>query len=169
LRELALRETALEVMHRLPDEHARASPNDTASAGRRHKILVVVTPAPETAMVIRRAKRVGDVLGADCFAVTAQRGGDLKTLREGDRDAIERHLNFARNLHIETRILEGEDFAASVIEFARRNDVSQIFVARKSDAGRRSRFSRDLVQTIVSLANDMQVVIVSDRTPAERV
>jgi len=77
-----------------------------------HKILVLVTVNPKTAMAIRRAKRIGDFLGAECFAVTVQPSGDLSGLPEADREAVERHLNFARNLHIEARILEGEDMAS---------------------------------------------------------
>ena len=51
-------------------------------------------------------------MGAECFAVTVQPSGDLSGLPEADREAVERHLNFARNLHIEARILEGEDMAS---------------------------------------------------------
>jgi two-component system sensor histidine kinase KdpD len=168
LRELALRETAHEVKHRLPDEPGRGEASPEVDFGRRHKILVVVTPAPETAMLIRRAKRVADFIGADCFAVTARPGGSLNGMRERDREAIERHLNFARNLHIETRIVEGNDVASTIIDFARRNEITQIFVARQPDTGRALLFSRNLVQSIVNLAKDMQVVIVSGRAPLAR-
>ena len=81
-------------------------------------------------MLIRRAKRVSDFLGAECFAVAVQPTGDLTGLAEPDREAIEQHLNFARNLHIETRILEGDDVAAMLVDFARRNQVTQIYVTR---------------------------------------
>ena len=43
---------------------------------------------------------------------------------------MERHLNFARNLHIETRILEGDDVASTLVDFGRRNQVTQIFLTR---------------------------------------
>src|SRR5579863_4079502 len=101
LRELALRQAAHEVEHRMVDEEARLLPSDGAAVGPRkhHKILVLVTANPKTAMVIRRAKRVSDFLGAECFAVAVQSTGDLSGLGAEDRDAIERHLNFARNLH----------------------------------------------------------------------
>jgi two-component system sensor histidine kinase KdpD len=106
LRELALRQAAHEVEHRMVEEEAglSASEGATFSLRKHHRILVLVTARPETAMVIRRAKRVSDFLGAECFAVAVQPQGDLSGLAAADRDAIERHLNFARNLHIETRI-----------------------------------------------------------------
>lgn len=154
LRELALRQAAHEVEHRMVYQETK-----------HHRILVHVTADPQTAMLIRRAKRVSDFLDAECFAVAVQRSGDLSTLPESDREAIDRHLNFARNLHIETRILEGEDTAPMLVEFARRNQITQIFLARPPDRAWFPLLSRNLVQKIVALAKDMQVVIVSEREP----
>lgn len=169
LRELALREAAHEVGHRMPGGSAPAgdSPAGIPTAAQRgHKILALVTAAPETAMLIRRAKRVGDFLGGECFAVTVQPAGDLNALPEAEREAVERHLNFARNLHIETRVIGGEQVAPALIEFARRNQVTQIFLARPHQKHRTfPLFTRDLIRSIVSLAKDMEVVIVSEREP----
>ncbi len=170
LRELALREAAHEVEHRMPRAVAVAeqTSGDAARGQGHHKILVLVTPDPQTAMLIRRAKRVGDFIGAECFAVAVQPSGDLTGLPEPERESVERHLNFARNLHIETRILGGENVAETLIDFARRNQVTQIFLAR----ARQKRpavplFGRDLAETIVSLAKDMQIIIVSEREPVK--
>ena len=155
LRELALRQTAHEV------EQRNAPPE--APARKQHKILILVTSHPETALLIRRAKRVSDFLDAECFAVAVDATGDLGGLPQPEREAIERHLNFARNLHIETRILEGEDVAPVLVDFARRNQTTQIYLARPREQRWVKRFSRDLVERIVTLASDMQVVIVSER------
>jgi two-component system sensor histidine kinase KdpD len=159
LRELALRQTAHEVEHR-SDGDGGAAPART-----HHRILVVVNADPGTAMVIRRAKRVSDFLGAECFAVTVQRNGDLNGLGSSEREAVERHLNFARNLHIEARILEGEDTAQTLVDFARRNQITQIFLARPRERTRLPLLGRDLSQSIVRLAKDMQIVIVAERGP----
>jgi len=157
LRELALRQAAHEVEHRIS--------NVTVQTRKHHKILVLITANPKTAMAIRRAKRIGDFLGAECFAVTVQPSGDLSGLAEADREAVERHLNFARNLHIETRILEGEDMASAVVDFGRRNQITQIFVTRHGGWSSLHALTRDPVQKIIGLAKDMQIVIVSDREP----
>ena len=168
LRELAMRQTAHEVEHRQafpgswPAE--TASGNSTPS-GRRHRILVYVTEDPRSAMVIRRAKRVADFIRAECFAITVQRPAASGRPPEAP-DSIEQHLNFARNLHIETRVLEGQDEAATVVDFARRNQVTQIFLAKPLTHARLPVLERDLVQRIVQLAHDMQVVIVAERQPA---
>ena len=117
-------------------------------------------------MVIRRAKRVSDFLGVECFAVAVQPSGDLEGLSESDRAAVERHLNFARNLHIETRILEGEDVATALVDFARRNQITQLFLARPRPRPWPASLRRDLVQRIVSCARDLQIVIVAERGQA---
>lgn len=156
LRELALRQAAHEVEHR--------SGEYPASLRKHHRILALVTADPKTAMVIRRAKRVSDFLGAECFAVAVQPTGDLSGLGQTDREAIDRHLNFARNLHIETRILEGDDIGATLVDFGRRNQVTQIFLTRPQRKA--WPISRDPAQRVLSLAKEMLIVIVSDREPA---
>jgi len=171
LRELALRETAHEVEHRTVNGEAGGR---TEQEGRlalphpHHKILIMVTAEAATAMVIRRAKRVGDFIGAECFAVAVKSPGGSRRLSGQDHDNLERHLNFARNLHIETRILEGEE-AATLVAFARRNQITQIFLSRPPQRPwPLPLFSRDLVHKIVNIAKDMQVVIVAEREPVVR-
>ncbi len=144
LRELALRQAAHEVELRSEDH---------SSGGAAARIMVVVTADPQSAMVIRRAKRVGDFVGAECFAVAVEK----------ESEALARHLNFARNLRIETRVLQGDDDAGAIVDFARRNQITQIFLARPPARPWGPRLSRNLVHRIVALAKDMQIVIVSDR------
>ncbi len=154
LRELALRQAAHEVEHRLENENT--SPEEVP--GRRHKILMLVTADPESVMLIRRAKRMGDFMAAECFAVAMQ--------SSTGQDKIEKHLNFARNLHIETRLLEGEDVVSTLLDFARLNQITQIFLARSKVGVSWFRVpSQDLAQSIVRFAKDMQIVIVSQAQP----
>ena len=167
LRELALRETAHEIEHRVTKEDAAVTPK--ASEQRQitnHKILLLVTAHPNTAMLIRRAKRVGDFLGAECFAVAVITSGDLNRMKYQDREAIERHLNFARNMRIESRMLESDDPAKTLIDFAHENRITQIFLARTRQRSYPFFGQRRLMQKIVRLAKDMQVVIVSEHETA---
>ncbi len=119
-------------------------------------------------MLIRRVRRMSDFLGAECFAVAVEPADGQSRPAEPDREALARHLNFARNLHIETRVLEGDQIAPALVDFARQNQVTQIYLTRPRRRRWFRLFSRDLVQSIVSLAKDMQVVIVSAREPLPR-
>ncbi len=163
LRELALREAAHELEHRSIRTEVSSQAEEPVEEARRHKILVLVTAHPQTAMSIRRAKRMGDYLGAECFAVAVQPTGDLSALPEAERVAFARHLNFARNMRIETRILRGDDLARSLVDFARGNSITQIYLARPNEGRWIRLFSHSILQRIVSLAKDMQIVIVAER------
>jgi len=116
-------------------------------------------------MATRRAKRVSDFMGVKCFAVAVQPPDMSDGPGSANREAIERRLNFARNLHIETSVLEGKDPASLVIDFARQNQVTQIFVTRPRGGVWPALLSRDPVHKMIDLAKDMQIVIVSDREP----
>ncbi len=173
LRELALRQTAHEVESRHLDaetaEPCTLEPfprpkQEPGSAGASHeRILIFITPDPNAAMLVRRGKRVADYLHAECFAVTVHDRADLDSLREDERTAIERHLNFARNLHIETRILRGADVAQSLLEFARLNGITQIFVNRPAKDKRFRSSGWRLLETLVRLGTDMRITVVAER------
>jgi len=173
LRELALRQTAHEVdlRHTVQDEaHAsESSPgfsNERAaeqSKEARDRILIYVTPDPSSAMLIRRGRRVADYLHAECFAIAVQCGPDHNALPSREAEALQKHLNFARNLHVETRILQGDDVAKTLVDFARMNQVTHIFLSRPQKNSSLVRFGRNLVNEVVRRARDMQVTIVAER------
>jgi two-component system, OmpR family, sensor histidine kinase KdpD len=174
LRELALRQAAHEVdlrqsaydetrgfqVPRISETRSGGAINDQSN----ERILIHITPDPSAAMLIRRGRRVADYLRAECTALFVHQTPELSQLPAEERQAIEKHLRFARSLQIETRILSGSDIAKSVVEFARQNDVTQIFVAH-SQVGVLERLRRkNLSEDIVRLAQDLQVTVVADRS-----
>jgi len=174
LRELALRQAAHEVDLRqsaydevrgfqLP-RISEARPSGTTDNQPKERILIHITADPSTAMLLRRGRRVADYLRADCTALFVHRTPDLSQLPIEERQAIEKHLRFARSLQIETRILGGTDIAKTVVDFARQNQVTQIFVAH-TQAGLLERLRRkNFTEDIVRLAQDLQVTVVADRS-----
>jgi two-component system sensor histidine kinase KdpD len=136
LRELAMRQTAHQV------EDRREASNE--------RILIHLTADPSTAMLIRRGKRVADYLHAGCLAVYVSSGADLT---KEDTIAVERHLGFARSLHIETTVLTAKDVAKAIADFARERKVTQLFISHHSKAA----------QSLVNRARDMQVTVVAER------
>ncbi|MBV9404063.1 MAG: histidine kinase [Acidobacteriaceae bacterium] len=168
LREMALRQTAQEIEQRIEhgetDEQKGVQPDPNLR--RPHlsdAVIIYVSDNPSTAMLIRRGKRVADTINADCFAVYVAEQADLQALPPSQRQAIERHLNFARKLHIETRVLPGTDHARALVEFARLHNARQIFLPRLVGKGFDRLWGKSLVNQVVSLADDMEVTIVSDR------
>jgi two-component system sensor histidine kinase KdpD len=163
LRELAMRQAAYTVESRLPDEAPFVVDEaDYVRSGDR--LLLVLTPDPSSAALIRRGRRVADYLRAECLAVYVSKAADLGNLTPEERESLERHLNFARGLRIETRVLQGTDTAEAIVAFARLNGVTQIFVTRQKSSALQSWFASAFVQRIVNLARDMQVTVVADRS-----
>jgi two-component system, OmpR family, sensor histidine kinase KdpD len=144
---MALRQTAYEVEAR-QDGPAPEPENP-------ERILIHVTEAPATVALIRRGKRVADYLGAECFAVAVTPSPDPAQL--------DRHLEFARKLHIETRVLESHNPAEALVDFARRNSVTQLFLSKPAKRGIPFFGKRPLVMDIVRLAQDRQVTVVAER------
>jgi two-component system, OmpR family, sensor histidine kinase KdpD len=173
LRELALRQTAHEVDLRHADD-AAASPEarigrapGAVPAGPPERILIHVTESPASTALIRRGRRVADYLRGDCFAVAiVPRPGTAAATRAPE--AIEQHLEFARRLHIETRTLRASDAAPALVEFARANAVTQIFLPKPPRHRLGVLSKRDVTMRVVALAHDMQVTIVADRRKEAR-
>jgi two-component system sensor histidine kinase KdpD len=174
LRELTLRQAAHEVDLRQSayDETrgfqvpriSEARPSGATDSQPKERILIHITADPSTAMLIRRGRRVADYLHADCTALFVHQTPELSQLPVEERQAVEKHLRFARSLQIETRILGGSDIAKTVVNFARHNQVTQVFVAHTQvgllERVRRKNFTEDIVR----LAQDLQVTVVADRS-----
>jgi two-component system, OmpR family, sensor histidine kinase KdpD len=164
LREMALRQTAHEVDVRQPFPDGFVpwiTPVDEPDPESRteERILIYVTSHPHTAALIRRARRIADYLQADCLAVAIRCPGETK---ESD-SALEKHLNFARSLHIAVEVLNSTDVAQAVVDFARRSNATQIYISSPDQQPWRPFGNRSVPQQIVRLARDKRVVIVSNR------
>jgi two-component system sensor histidine kinase KdpD len=144
LRELAIRHTAHEVEERL------------LAPRREERILICLTGRPSSANLIRRGKRMADYLRADCLAVHVAPPQSVG-------ETVERHMSFARNLRIQTHVVEGEDVPRSIAEFARAHRVTQIFVGRSPARPWWKRFGETIVQQVVRQARDIQITIVAER------
>jgi two-component system sensor histidine kinase KdpD len=174
LRELTLRQAAHEVdLRQSAYDETRAfqvprisevRPSGAMDNQPKERILIHITADPSTAMLIRRGHRVADYLHADCIALFVHETPELSQLPAKERQLVEKHLRFARSLQIETRILRGSDIAKIVVEFACRNQVTQIFVAHSQPSFRERLRGRNYAENIVRLAQDLQVTVVADRS-----
>jgi len=153
LREMAMRHTAHEVEEKLD---AAPGPVGSHPDGRKERILICLTGSPSSAVLIRRGKRVADYLQADCLAI------HVSSTPQG-REAVERHMSFARNLRIAAHLLEGSDVARAIADFARAQRVTQIFMGRSMPRPWWQRFSETIVHQVVRQTRDIQVTIVAER------
>ncbi len=152
LRELALRQTAHQLEERR-EETRLPQPVRPLDSRREEAIVIWLTPDPSTAMLIRRGRRVADYLNSSCTALFVARDRAMSELTPEERAAVDRHINFCRNLRIEAEIIESPEPAKAVAAWARVHGITQIFVTRDAPEA----------QKLVHLARDMQVTIVAER------
>jgi two-component system sensor histidine kinase KdpD len=106
---------------------------------------------------------VADYLQAECLAVCILPDGSLQNIAAAQREAVEKHMKFARNLQLEPSVLQGDDVAQTLVEFARSHKVTQIFIARPQQKKWPLALGHGLVERVVRLAHDIQVTIVAER------
>ncbi len=170
LREIAMRHAAHEIEERLsaqddlaPGDGAAPSPVPVSSQRRKECILICIDERPSSIVLIRRGRRVADYLRAECLAIYVSPDASLASLSAEDREAVERHLGFARNLRIHTEIVEALDLAAGVVQFAHAHGVTQVFMGRSVSRNWKQRLHGSTLQRVVRLARDMEITIVAER------
>lgn len=176
LREMALRQTAHEVDIRQGETAPVAgTPRWAPSNGREpdpaeaaERILIHITEAPTTVALIRRGRRVADYLKAECVAVCVLPVDGMDSLPQEVRQALEKHLDFARKLQIETRTLTGGDLAETLVDFAHQNGVTQVFLSKPVRSRLQFLSKGQFVMKVVRLAKDLQVTVIAERQKSTR-
>ncbi|HVO63267.1 MAG TPA: magnesium transporter [Terriglobales bacterium] len=156
LRELAIRQTAQAL-------EARQTGKTALSELPEQKIVVNITADPATAMLLRRARRMADHLQAVCMAVYVYSKEESEALPSEDHPTIARHLRFAENLHIPTKVIHGRNRAQALVDYARKNNATQIFLNRITSQRRRWLPGLDFTEQVLQLADEMEVTVVAER------
>jgi len=127
LRELALRRTAQRVDRDMTDYMQTHAIGGPWPAGER--ILVCVNEHPASAELVRRARRLADNSRADWTAVYVE-GPRHLSLGEAQKDRIADTLRLAQRLGAETATIPGRDIAQALLDYATRNNVTQILIGK---------------------------------------
>lgn len=127
LRELALRRTALRV-----DRDVTGYMQSRAIGGPAgERILVCVNEHPSSAELVRRAKRIADNFKAPWTAVYVE-GPRHVSLGETQKDRVADVLRLAQRLGAATATVPGRDIAQAVLDYARKNNVTQIVIGKSA-------------------------------------
>ncbi len=158
LRELALRRTADRVdaqMRVYMREHAIGKVWPTAE-----RLLVCIGPAPDSARLVRAAKRMAERLGAPWIVAYVETPAQLR-LPAAARESVTQTLRLAEQLGAETVTLPGQTMSEAILAFARDRNVSKIVVGKP----RRTLWKRILIGSIVDAlvqgSGDIDIEVVS--------
>src|SRR6202789_1965622 len=127
LRELALRKVAQHVDRDMVDymqSHAIGGPWPASE-----RILACISEHPSAAELVRRTPRTAAALKAEGTALYIE-GPQHALLGEADKDRIADTLRLAERLGGQTASLPGRDIGEAILTFARKNNVTQIIIAK---------------------------------------
>jgi two-component system sensor histidine kinase KdpD len=121
--------------------------------GTQERILVCTTPRANAARMLASGRRNVDRSHGELFAIYVTQ----EHLTEEDRMANERNMALARAQEAHIDVLEGDDAVATIIDYARRQNITQIFVGHSLRRTWRTRFSGTPLERLIRGAEGMDV------------
>ncbi len=146
LRELALRRAAQAVDDELVGAMRRAGVEGPWATGER--ILVLIGPDASATALVRAGRRLSDMMMNAPWTVAHVERPNAP-LRSPDQAArLRTSLKAAERLGASVVVLTGDDLVAAILDYARRNHLTQIVVGKHSRRWR-SPFQRDLIKALL--------------------
>jgi two-component system sensor histidine kinase KdpD len=120
--------------------------------GAQERILVCLTPRSNAADMLKSGLRNKlRFHGALLVAYVDQR-----ELSAEDRRSLDAHLALARDMEAEIHCLQGDDFVDTILNFAREQRITQLFLGHSS-RGRALRLTRNATERLIDAAEDFDV------------
>ena len=130
--------------------------------GIQERILVGITPRSGARPILESGRRNADRFHGELL-VAYVRQADLSP---EDQDALDRNLEIARDLNASIHVLEGHDPVKALIEFARQNGITQIFIGHSQRRGWWQQLRGNPVDRLIDLAEGMDVRVFPQRSGA---
>jgi two-component system sensor histidine kinase KdpD len=163
LRELALRRTAQRVDNQMVDYMRSHAIEGPWPAGER--VLVCLQGGAKASATVRHAKRLADQLRAPWTAIHVETTGATAG-NAADQDSVVAALRLAQQLGAEPVLIPGQDVAASVIDYARANNVTHLIVGKSSRPQWRQWVQGSITQRLINRAGGINIHVIE--VPAER-
>lgn len=151
LRELALVVAADVVDHQLAEylEHHGIH----QQFGTHERILVCITPRANTHDMMETARTIAERFHGELIVAYVNQ----PNLSAEDRIALEERLNIARAAGAHVEILEGNNPAETIINFARSRRVTQLFIGHTQRTGLKNWISGSPIDKLLRLSRGMDV------------
>jgi two-component system sensor histidine kinase KdpD len=159
LRELALLVAAQvveEQLQRYMDAHGIHQ-----SWGTQERILVCITPRSSVRTMVESGARAQERFHGQLLAVYVKQG---ELSREAE-EALQNNLDYARKLGAEVHVLEGGDPITAIIDFAREQRITQVFIGHTQRPAWRF-WERNPVDRLIQAAEGMDVRLFPHTTAA---
>ena len=151
LRQRALLLTA-DVVDRQLEEYLRVH-GIPSSWGTQERILVCMTPRANAARMLASGRRNADRFHGELFAIYVVQDN----LTEEDHMANERNATLARAQDAHLDVLEGDDPVATILDYSRRHNITQIFVGHNLRRTWRARLTGTPLERLIRDAEGIDV------------
>jgi two-component system sensor histidine kinase KdpD len=160
LRELALRRAAQRVDRDLADYMQAHAIGGPWAAG--EHVLCCINEHPASAELVRRGRRLADSLKARYTVLYVESARHLR-LNEAEKDRVADALRTGERLGAETLVQPGRDIAGTILDYARRKNVTHILIG-KSDRPRWFEFLHgSVVRELMRQSGAISVTAVATR------
>jgi two-component system, OmpR family, sensor histidine kinase KdpD len=161
LRELALRRMAQTVDDQLIATMREKGVEGPWAAGER--IVVLVGGDAMACALVRTARRLSDMMMDAPWTVAHVERPNQKPPSATAQGRLSEALKLAEQLGGSTVVLTGDDVVASVMSYARRNNVTQIVIGKSRDSRLRELLGQTLATALLRQARGAAVHVVTER------
>jgi two-component system sensor histidine kinase KdpD len=161
LRELALRRMAQTVDDQLIATMRQKGVEGPWAAGER--IVVLVGGDAMASALVRAARRLSDMMMDAPWTVAHVERPNQKPPSPAEVSRLIEALKLAAQLGGTTVVLTGDDVVASVMSYARRNNVTQIVIGKSRDSRLRELMGRTLATALLREARGAAVHVITER------
>jgi two-component system sensor histidine kinase KdpD len=123
--------------------------------GIQERILVSITPRSNAAKMIASGLRNKERFHAELYVVYVRQ----PNLSARDQEAIDRYLDEACEAGAKVCVLQGDDPVETILDFARSNRITQLYIGHSAETGWMNRLRGDSVARLIRAAEDMDVRI----------
>jgi Osmosensitive K+ channel histidine kinase len=127
--------------------------------GIQERILVGITPRSDARPILESGKRNADRFHGDLLVAYVRQ----ETLSPVDEAALQKNLEIAREMGATAYILEGQDPVRVLIEFARKQNVTQIFIGHSQRHDWWHRVRGNPADRLIELADGIDVRVFPQR------
>ncbi len=159
LREMAFRRAAERV-----DNQMRNYMETSAIPGpwpATERLMICISGHPVSERLVRAGRRLADELKAEWFAVHVQTIDRHRFSTKGAEN-IARALRLAEDLGAIVRQIEGQDVPATLVDFARKNNVTKIITGKPLRSRWQELLAGSLTNDLIRLSGTIDVYVVSD-------
>jgi two-component system sensor histidine kinase KdpD len=121
--------------------------------GTQERIAVCMTPRANAAVMLGSGRRNADRFHGELFAIYVSQPNSTPE----DRSALARNVMLARAQHAHVDILEGRDPIKAILDYARTNGITQLFVGHNLRRDWRTRLTGSLLDRLIEDAEGLDV------------